>query len=231
MKKLLFTLALLLSATSGYSQNIAVDKTYGDSLRILTTTEVVCRSFTDRMVLSVCLSRFILKDGISIYMMNLDVNQIKNCSIPKDGKVTMKLANDSTIELKSINSETGSGLLTHNVIGNYIIDENLLQKLFAGISEVNIDITPKNYNKVFKKDKVGETLRHEYYMLKEYSLNQDAPEYGDDNETNGTYSNVNSTTTTVVNGHIYRTTVSTSGSTFRVHTSGNGINSTTYGYY
>lgn len=38
-------------------------------------------------------------------------------------------------------------------------------------------------------------------------------------------------TTTVVNGHVYHTTISNRGNSYRVHTSGNGINSTTYGHY
>ena len=37
--------------------------------------------------------------------------------------------------------------------------------------------------------------------------------------------------TTVVNGHVYHTTISNSGNSFRVTTTGNGINSVTYGHH
>lgn len=37
--------------------------------------------------------------------------------------------------------------------------------------------------------------------------------------------------TTIVNGHVYTTSISTGGNSYRVTTTGNGVNSVTYGHY
>lgn len=45
-------------------------------------------------------------------------------------------------------------------------------------------------------------------------------------------SNYNSSTsTTIINGHVYYTTITRNGNSYKVTTNGDGVNSTTYGHY
>lgn len=98
MKKNVLIILMVYTSLVSFGQNILLDKMYGDSLRILTTSEVICRNFTDRMVLSVSLSKSMLNDGDSFYMIHLNVNQMSSCYIPENGRVLFKLDNDSILE-------------------------------------------------------------------------------------------------------------------------------------
>jgi len=178
--------------TISRSQTLAGDHMYGDTLRVFTTSDVVCRSFTDRMVLSVSLSKSLIKDGGSFYTINFEVNQMGQCYIPTEGRVLIKAADESVIELYSVTSSnskawtynggtytrynrigntiyshTGTtGITSNRVIGHYIVSEADLQKMFKGVKKVKMEINPKNYEKEFGKDKVGKALLAEYELLK-----------------------------------------------------------------
>lgn len=175
-----------------YAQSLAGDHMYGDTLRVFTTSDVICRSFTDRMVLSVSLSRSLIKDGNSFYMINFEVNQMGQCYIPTDGRVLIKTEDDSVIELHSVTSSNSkawtynggtytrynrigntiyshsgnTGVTSNRVIGHYVVSEEDLQKMFNGVKKVKMEINPKNYEKTFSKDKVGKALLAEYNILK-----------------------------------------------------------------
>lgn len=191
MKRTISLLLFFSLFTSIYAQKIVGDFLYGDSIRTYVTSEVICRSFTDRMVLSVSMTKSVIKDGSSFYIINFNVNQMEQCYIPSEGRLLIKTQNDEVIELSSLSSAnskeevygntytryhkignviyptlSGSTIKTNSVTGHYIISEADLQKLFNGVKKIRMEINPQNYEKEFSKDKVGKALRELFELLK-----------------------------------------------------------------
>lgn len=55
---------------------------------------------------------------------------------------------------------------TSTASASYFISEEDLLSTFNGVKKIRIEIEPTTYDKEFKKDLVGSTLKNEYNLLK-----------------------------------------------------------------
>lgn len=180
MKKLTSFIILFFACLTAQSQTIEYEANLNDSTRAYSTSSEICRSFTDKMVLAVSMTKIAMTSGRYYYYLRLQVSSSEACSIPKGGRVLIRTADDSVVELKS-SSEAESELHTDFVNGikiktsqisaNYIVSEADLQKMFKGVKKLRMEISPTNYDKTFKKDKIGQVLFAEYNLLKDKKYN------------------------------------------------------------
>lgn len=184
MKKLISFIITICACLAVHGQTIELDDYLDDSTRVYSTSLEMCRSFTDKMVLSVGMTKFVKNSGKYYYSLQMEVSSMEHCSIPKDGRVLIRTTDDSVVELKSLSAEesklhiddvNGIMIKSARITGNYIVSETDLQKMFNGVKKVRMEVLPTNYEKTFKKDKVGQTLLAEYNLLKDKKFNDLTP--------------------------------------------------------
>lgn len=200
MKKIaLFALLGLSFFVNVFAQKVTLDKV--DDSYVLSTEEIICRSFTDRMVLSVSLSA--IKSGDTItYMINNRVGTLSPSKLPADATILYKTLDDEVLKFKSISSSKHSSTETHylgsgekeysvhtykvgnsyrtkistnelntqTIVSSFLISEEELLKLISGVKKIRIELYPDNYEKEFKKDKIGKALKSQYESIKSYKI-------------------------------------------------------------
>jgi uncharacterized protein YggE len=169
---------------------IIYNKMENDSTRVKVAGMTCCRNFTDTQVLNVGLQQIIVNSDTA-YFIAICINQNVKGDIPTDGRMLLKTKKDEIIELynsasikyqlvcdngttttayrvgRTINVRTRQNTATFNqIIGYYPIGEQILGRLFEGVTKIKIELTPNNYQKVFRKDKVGKAIRKHYLELK-----------------------------------------------------------------
>lgn len=189
MKKTILTALLLLAAVTSGAQ-IIYNQMEDDSTRVKTAGMTTCRSFTDKQVLNVGVQQITVNNDTA-YFIAICVNQMGKGDIPTEGRMLLKTKDDEVIELynvastksvlvndlgttttayrvgRTINVRTTENKFTVNqIIGYYPVEESVLKKLFSGVKKVKIELIPTNYEKEFKKDKVGAALQKHYSELK-----------------------------------------------------------------
>lgn len=243
MKKLLFTLALLLSVTSGYCQNIYCDIPVNDSTReLIVVSEYITTYNTSKIYAE--LSKRVSPKGYS-YNILFEILTENNNIINKGDTAKITLRNDSVITLlardnnKTTKCNYDKKFDKRTLCFYQISDGDLSNLLKVGIKKLNINLSTNSYEYMVENNNMD--LTKSYFLLFDKNYYSVLPL--------GAYSWISnpkptkhtkvvsnpevstSYSTTVVNGHVYTTSVYISGNSYRVHISGNGINSTTYGHY
>lgn len=138
------------------------------------------------MVLMVGMSAIISPED-TLYAINVYINTAAPSIIPDNGRMLIKASNDKVIELFTTKSTPSTSskwygnttvsrlgstyfvntptITTNTAHASYYISEDDLKSLFDGVKKVRIEMTPKMYDKEFKKDLVGSTLKNEYLLL------------------------------------------------------------------
>jgi hypothetical protein len=189
MKKLIISLFVCFSYIASNAQIIFHD-VVNDSILVRISGMTVCRSFTDRQVLSVGVKQIACPTDTLYYVVAV-INQMSFGEVAENGRMLIRLQNNDVIQLKNYDTKTikeiyGEGTRTtlHHVgnttyattresgykincnIAMFPIDESDLKKLFIGVKKIKIEMTNKNYEKEFSKDKIGSALCKHYNELK-----------------------------------------------------------------
>ena len=193
MKHFLFLMCVCLLPIMAYGQKVTSTKVDGGT--VLTTSETICRSFTDKQVLSVSLSAIIVNKDTT-FLLNAKVTTLQPTRIPENGRLLLKFADDSVVKLVSITSEESNNstmnlgttttitkigqtwyaktykndINVSSIVGSYIIDKNTLISSFKGIKKIRLELSPDNYDKEFSKDKVGKALESQYKAILNYNI-------------------------------------------------------------
>lgn len=188
MKKII--IVLLLACTLPINSQIIYNQMENDSTRVKTAGMTCCRSFTDKRVLNVGVQQIIVNQDTA-YFVAICINQLSSGDIPTEGRMLLKTKDDNVIELynsastkfiltkdygttttaymvgRRLNVRTQQNTVRMNqIIGYYPIEETTLMNLSKGVTKVRIELTPTNYEKSFRKDKVGKALLKHYLELK-----------------------------------------------------------------
>lgn len=167
MKILLSVLFVIAHLLPAYGQKIVHDRIQRNGEHLIMTDEFVCRNFTDKIVLSCALSYFEFQDESSL---NLVTKLVSNYPIEiKEGsRMLLKLFDDSTIELKTLNNdkkdipEMNVGIIVSYVYTvNALFDitkEQLYNIITKGVKKIRIETYPDYYDNTFKKDRLGKQL-------------------------------------------------------------------------
>lgn len=177
MKRICFIVALMqVVCMSLNAQSITADETK-DGHRSVFTDYIICRSMTDKMVLSVSLCASV-DNGTNEKTILLCPKITTNLSseAAKDCVMLMRLMDGSVLEFKSV-SDSKSEPKVQNVNGiairsnelslSFPIAESQLETISKiGVKKVRIGITPDMYDKEFKKDKVGAAIGSLWDLVK-----------------------------------------------------------------
>lgn len=199
MKKIALMALMLASSFAASAQKVTLNKI--DDSFVLSTEEVVCRSFTDRMVLSVSLTA--IKEGDeTVFMVNNRVNTLAASKLPEDATVLYRTFDDEVLKFNSITESKTSSTQTfylgsgkkeisvktykvgstwhaktytnesniQTITSSFLVSEEELIKLMSGVKKIRIELYPDQYEKEFKKDKIGQALKSQYEKIKAYKI-------------------------------------------------------------
>lgn len=176
MKKFIILALVSVLSIGANAQKITWDKTK-DGLRYIGTDSQICRNFKDKVVLSASLS--VSKRGdITIFHFVPELTFSTQCSAPKNGKMLIKLFDDSVIELTTALGDEQMVRKVHNINGlvysDYtmqpiydVSEEQLTSIIEKGVKEIRIETSPIVYENEYKKDKIGKVLADRYSLLKD----------------------------------------------------------------
>lgn len=176
MKKIIILSLFSMMYFCTYAQKIIGDDTK-DGLRYIGTDSQICRNIKDKIVLSASLS-VSRRGDITIYHFVPKLTFASQCSAPKNGKMLIKLFDDSVIELTTALGDKQMVRKVHNVNGfvysDYtmqpmydISEEQLTSIIEKGVKKIKIETSPLVYENEFKKDKIGKALADRYTLLQE----------------------------------------------------------------
>ena len=97
-------------------------------------------------------------------------------TVPKGGKLLIKLMDDSIIELSTIMEYAGTVRDVHNINGYVYSDYTIfpsfplsteqIDQISKGVKKIRLETTLDVVDKEFKKDKIGQIISVEYDLIK-----------------------------------------------------------------
>lgn len=176
MKKILLFTTIISLSSSVFAQKIELDKIDNGERTIMCSHENV-RSMKDKVVFSVALGANQNKSGETIYNLSLKTTASSPITVPKSGKLLIKLMDDSIIELSTLMEYAGTVRDVHNINGYvfsdytiypaFILTTEQIEVIKNGVKKIRLETTTGNIDKDFKKDKIGPIISAEYKLLNE----------------------------------------------------------------
>lgn len=180
MKKLLLIALLAIPCTAG-AQSIGGDAYSGDD-HVVITDKKICRSMTDKMVLSVGLSGVRDKDGKDLIFLDLKITSSAKIIMPAGNYMTIQLFSGEEFKLHVADYDTSglvreihdiNGFIIHDysVYPSFVITPKQIEDIISkGVKRLQCNTSPNMYAKDFKKDQIGKALSERWQLLKQ-SLN------------------------------------------------------------
>lgn len=171
----LFIFAAIICA-SLHAQAIITDETT-DGHRAVSTDDIVCRTMTDKIVISVSLFATVDNGTDRTLSLCTKLSSASSFEAPNECVMLVRLMDGSMLEFKSFSGSQKSQANVQNVNG-MVIRTNDLTLMFAvtedqletisrvGVKKIRIAVSPDMYDKEFKKDKVGAAVGSLWTVLK-----------------------------------------------------------------
>lgn len=176
MKKFLLVIALAALAFGAKAQKIELDKVESDGSRFIFCSLESIRSMSDKVVFLVSLNAAQTKDGITLFDIMLEANASKPISVPKSGKLLIKLTDDSVIELQtkieytdkigSVKNASGYVYTNYTIAPSFELTTAQIERICKGVKKIRLETSLEPIDKEFKKDKIGAIVSAEYELLK-----------------------------------------------------------------
>ncbi len=177
MRKLLLVMfTLVIGSTYTYSQSIDMDKTDEHGDRYIYCSFESIRSMMDKYMFFVSLNA--AQNGTNkedvIYSIILRTNATAPLSVPKDGRLLIKLMDDSIIELKTEieysdnvgEVRTGSIVYTaYSIFPSFVVTPEQIALISKGVKKIRLETTLDPIDKEYKKDKMGKIIKAEYNLI------------------------------------------------------------------
>ncbi len=177
MKKL-FIFIMLAFPCMLFGQSI-VGNTYSGDDHIVITDKKICRSMTDRMVLSVGLSAIRTNpEKKDHYFLDFKITSAGKITMAAGGNLIITLCNGNEIKLSAADDTTQglvrdihsvNGLVTHDfsTYPSFAITQEQVEAIIStGVKKIQCNTSPNAYSKEFKKDQVGKALSERWELLK-----------------------------------------------------------------
>lgn len=177
MKKFLI-LAMLTFSVNVMAQSVVGNTYKGDSHVVITDKEI-CRSFTDRMVLSVGLSGVRMdKEGKDIYFLDLKITSGDKITMGEGDYLILWLKGGDVIKLPAVDDTTTgmvrdihnvNGFITHDYSAypSFLVTAEQIEAISTkGVEKIQCNTSPNMYVKEFKKDKIGKAVAERWSLLK-----------------------------------------------------------------
>lgn len=176
MKKFIILALVTVLSIEANAQKITWDKTDGDGFRSITTTKSICSSGEKKDV-SVGLDAnvFPAHKDTTLYL-SFYIQTYSSCSVPKGGKLLIKLFDDSIMELSTPllyednigKYNSGYSVRTYRIYPRYKISKEQIEKItYYGVKKIRIELYPSNYDKEFTEDKIGKNISITYPLVEE----------------------------------------------------------------
>ena len=183
MKRLII-LALAALPFIGFAQKVTFDEYNKEGDRILITDKKVCRSFTDKKVLSVGLGVVRTPEARCLFFLDVKVTWLAQIYINKGDELTLWLNGGDVIKLQAndddydgmvrdIHTIPGTGYISHDYSAraSFSITREQIQSIIdKGVRKIQCDTSPVVYINEFEKDKIGKVVDHCYEALKQKML-------------------------------------------------------------
>lgn len=167
------TMLISLISIFSYAQKIVVDEMQND-LRVVETSAIVARNFTDTKVYIFGLRGYSYDTEDIDYILIIRINGFSNIS-ESSKKVLIKTFDNNILNLNTISSSNNKYNL--QLIGTHIynldycifyipISENDIVTLKSGLKKLRVELDSGYIDKEYKKDKVGEKLYNSYLLIK-----------------------------------------------------------------
>ncbi len=163
MKKIIFTLLVLLPLLTMAQSKIIIDKVDSDGTRTIATKCTLMRNgFTDKCPLKFGLVAFVFADGKHTTDLCLELDRLSPLAIPKDGVLLIKLDNDEILELHQAlpTLETkdivgtyvkAAGMTTYTTHAMYPLTDAQLQLIHSKlITKIRLETETKTFDQVYK---------------------------------------------------------------------------------
>lgn len=185
MKKLLTMTALAVLPYLGFAQSITINQ-HKDGAHIVSTDMQICRSFTDKMVLSVGL--FAGKEDAAdkySYFLDLKITSSEKIYIERGAELTLWLKGGQVVRLSAVNDNDNgmvrdihyvNGFVTHDysVRASFDVTESQIEDIASkGVEQIQCNTQPEMYIKEFKKDKIGKAIGERWSLLQKTLSPQD----------------------------------------------------------
>lgn len=170
-----FILISFLAISTSHAQEIVYDKTT-DGIRLVATSETICRSFTDRLVLGISLEAIIDEErSDTTFAIEAHITSSSRLEVTKDSPMRLTLNDGSAITLpvlkedweivRDIHLVNGAVLTSYDIVPLFSVTQDQIKAISKGVKHVSINVYPDAYDKEFKKDKVGEAISAQYRVL------------------------------------------------------------------
>lgn len=166
----------LMCTTNIFAQKIDLDKVENGERTIMCSHENV-RSMKDKVVFSVALCANQNKAGTVFYNLSLKTAALSPITVPKGGKLLVRLMDDSVIELSTLMEYAGTVRDVHNINGYVFSDYTIfpaflltveqVNQIRKGVKKIRLETTMEAVDKEFKKDKIGAIISTEYNLIQE----------------------------------------------------------------
>ena len=174
-----FLLPAMLAFSSIATAQEIVGNTYKGDNHVVFTDKGICRSFTDKMVLSVGLSGVkIASENKEIYFLDLKITSAGKITMGAGDYLILWLKNGTTIKLPAAD-DTTDGMVRdiHNINGfitrdysaypSFVVTKEQIETIISsGVAKIQCNTSPNMYVKEFKKDKIGKAIAERWELLK-----------------------------------------------------------------
>ena len=176
MKRLLI-IALLALPLMGFAQSIKINK-HENGTHIVSTDMQICRSLTDRMVLSV--GMFAGKEDTAdnySYFLKLKITSSEKIRVERGATLTLWLGGGQVIRLSAVDYDNNglvrdihdiNGFITHDYSAYpaFVVTESQIKDIASkGVEQIQCNTQPEIYVKEFKKDKIGKAIGERWSLL------------------------------------------------------------------
>lgn len=177
MKQLLLLLALLPFYAS--AQKVELDKVDEHGDRYIYCSFESARSLSDKFVFFASLNAVAKKSDSDdvIYTLFLRTNANVPLSVPKGGRLLIKLQDDSTIELKTdieysdkVGEVRSSQLMVYtnySITPMFTLTKEQIEMISKGVNKIRLETITGPIDKAYKKDKIGKIVKAEYRLINE----------------------------------------------------------------
>lgn len=175
MKKLLLFVFTSLSSLFSFSQTIEIDKVNEKGDRYISGSLEPIRSLMDKYYFFVSLDAFQAKgDDEVTYSIVLRTNANAPISVPKGGRLLIKLKDDSVMELRTLIEysdkigEVVTGAIVHtnySVSPSFTVTPKQIDSISKGVKKIRLETSLDPIDKEFKKDKMGRIIKEEYDLI------------------------------------------------------------------
>lgn len=161
-----------------FGQSI-VGNTYSGEDHIVITDKKICRSMTDRMVLSVGLSAIRTNpEKKDHYFLDFKITSAGKITMAAGDNLIITLCNGNEIKLSAADDTTQglvrdihivNGLVIHDFSAypSFAITQEQVEAIIStGVKKIQCNTSPNAYSKEFKKDQVGKALSERWALLK-----------------------------------------------------------------